>query len=69
MLPCGKLLAWVEPRDGDVFLAALVGEDAADIRAPATQLCASHRAARQWIEDEAAALGLPVRWLTRPPGG
>ena len=36
----GKLLAWIEPRSGDEFLAAFVG-GAATERAPATELCAS----------------------------
>ncbi len=68
MLLSGKLLAWIEPRDDEDFLAALVGEGTADIRAPATQLCSSLSDARQWIEDQAAALGLPVKWMTKPPG-
>ncbi|HUC17028.1 MAG TPA: hypothetical protein VMA37_04985 [Acetobacteraceae bacterium] len=68
MLPNGTLLAWIERR-GDEFLAALVGAPVADIRPPATRLCASSAKARQWIEDEAAALGLPIQWVANRPGG
>jgi hypothetical protein len=67
MLPNGKLLAWIELRDDEEFLAAFVGEAAADVRAPATQLCSSHSGARQWIENQAAAFGLPIKWVTKPP--
>jgi hypothetical protein len=62
-----KLLAWVEPQNGQEVLAAFVG-GAATKRAPATQLCASSAEARKWVEDEAAAIGLPVEWLTAAPG-
>jgi hypothetical protein len=59
-----RLLAWIEPRDDEAFLAAFVGKPVADRRAPATQLFASPDEARQWIEHEAAALGLPVEWVS-----
>jgi hypothetical protein len=61
-----KLLAWVEPRNDDEFLAAFVG-GAATRRAPATQLCASPAEARQWVEDQASEVGLPVEWLSAAP--
>ena len=61
-----KLLAWVEPRNDEEFLAAFVG-GAATERTPARQLCASPDEARQWIEHEAADFGLPVEWLNAPP--
>ena len=61
-----KLLAWVEPRGDQAFLAAFVS-GAATERLPATQLCTSPDDARQWIEDEAATLGLPVEWLDSAP--
>lgn len=61
-----KLLAWVEPRNDEEFLAAFVG-GAATQRAPATQLCASPAEARQWVEGEASELGLPVEWLSGAP--
>ena len=35
-------------------------------RAPATQSCSSVGEARQWVENEAAALGAPVEWVARP---
>ena len=61
-----KLLAWVEARRDEEFVAAFVG-GAATKRAPATQICASPEEARQWIEDEAAEFGLPVEWVNAPP--
>jgi hypothetical protein len=61
-----KLLAWIVPTR-DEFLAAIVGADAASYRAPATQLCSTHAEARQWVEDEAAAIGVPIEWLARTP--
>jgi hypothetical protein len=61
-----RLLAWVEPRNDVEFLAAFVG-GAATTRAPATQLCVSSAEARQWVEDEAAEVGLPVEWLAAAP--
>jgi hypothetical protein len=64
----GKLLAWIEPRSDDLFLAAFVGAEASS-RAPAAQPCPSRTEARAWIEDQAAALGLPVEWVGRPPKG
>jgi hypothetical protein len=64
----GSLLAWIEPHDPDGFVGAFVGEDAAPVgewpgRAPATQLCASVNEARQWVEEQAAAFGVPVKWV------
>jgi hypothetical protein len=68
MLPVGKLLAWIEPRDYGEFVAAFVGAAAARERVPATQPFLSRAEARQWIEDQAAALGLPIEWVPGPPG-
>jgi hypothetical protein len=72
MTPDGKLLAWIERRGADEFVAAFVGEGAARGspthpagRAPATKLCLSPEDARQWIEDQAAALDLPVKWVSK----
>jgi hypothetical protein len=69
--PDGSLLAWIRPRCTGEFIAAFVGEGAApgvrkDFpgRAPATQLCSSYDDARQWIEEQAAAFDLPVKWVT-----
>ncbi len=74
MVPSGNLLAWIEPCGGDQFVGAFVGEgEVRDARrprlgrAPATQLCASPNEARQWVEDQAAAFGLPVKWLKQVP--
>ena len=58
-----RLLAWIEQRDDDAFLAAFVGKPAARQRLPATQLCTSSDAARRWVENEATTLGLPVEWV------
>jgi hypothetical protein len=63
-----KLLAWVEPHRDQEFVAAYVG-GAATKRQPATQLCASPDDARQWVEHEAAALGLAVAWVSEAPEG
>lgn len=76
MKPLGSLLAWIKPRSPGEFVAAFVGEDAApgargdfSGRAPATQLCSSPDEARRWIEDQAAAFDLPVRWVSCIPTG
>jgi hypothetical protein len=70
MKPSGNLLAWIEPGGTDEFIGAFVGEDAAPGpapgRAPATQLCASPDEARQWVEEQAAELGLPIKWVGDP---
>jgi len=63
-----RLLAWVEPQRDQEFLAAYVG-GAATKRRPATQVCASPGEARQWVEHEAAALGLTVAWMGEAPEG
>ena len=66
MPPDGRLRAWIEVQD-DAVLAAFVGVPGAAgprvSRPPATQLCSSAADARQWIEDEARAFGLPVEWV------
>jgi hypothetical protein len=68
----GRLLAWIEPRDGEAVQAAFVGAivagttKAAAQRAPATLICASRQEAMQWVESEAAAIGIPVEWVARP---
>jgi hypothetical protein len=61
----GKLLAWIEPGDNEhEFVAAFVGGDTPD-RAPATRLCATPDEAREWVETEADAIGVPVQRI--PP--
>ena len=76
MKPFGSLLAWIKPRSADEFVAAFGGEGAGrgayrDFagRAPAKKFCTSPDEARQWIEDQAAAFDLPVRWVRDIPGG
>jgi len=70
MPPDGKLRAWLEVHD-DAVLAAFVGVPGATsvrvTRPPATQLCSSTEDARQWVEDEARAFGLPVEWVDKGP--
>jgi hypothetical protein len=74
MKPRGNLLAWINPRKTDEFVAAFIGEGAVPGaynnfpgRSPATQFCSSLDEARQWIEDQAAALDLPVKWVSEMP--
>jgi hypothetical protein len=66
MKPEGHLLGWVEERSAVAFVGAFVGEDAVG-RVPAVRACSSANEARQWVEQQAAALGLPVRWLSATP--
>ena len=64
-----KLLAWMEPSDGDKHMAAFVGGSATG-RVPATRTCVSPAEGRRWVESEAAALGTTVEWVEpmhRPP--
>lgn len=67
----GTLLAWTERRSDDTIFAAFIGDGALaaakPARLPAGRIVASLQAARQWVEREAAQLGLPVRWLDQPP--
>ena len=66
MLRSNTLLAWVKQHGDREFLASFVGGDATK-RPPATQLCGSSDEARQWIESEAAQIGVPIKWLTAAP--
>ena len=66
-----NLLAWIKACGDDEFIGAFVGEGAvpdADHnipgRLPATQLCSSPDEARQWVEEQAAAFNLPVKWVS-----
>jgi len=61
-MPHGKIIAWIEQKGSDRYQAAFVG-GAATQRLPATQECTSHDDARQWIEAEADALGVPIQWV------
>ena len=67
-MPTSKLLAWIEPRNGDrEYTAAFVSFLTASQRAPGTRRCGSVDEARQWVEREAAAFGVPVEWTDRSP--
>ena len=48
-------------------IAAFVSVPTASRRAPATHSCASPDEAREWIQVQAAALGIPVEWTDRSP--
>lgn len=69
----GNLLAWIEPRSPVEFVGAFVGEAARDGhrlspgRAPATRVCSSPHEARRWVEEQAAALDLPIEWVSGVP--
>ena len=60
------LLAWIEKPEEELFVAAFVSAEAATKRAPATQLCTSEQEARTWVQEQAAAFGIPVEWLRGP---
>jgi hypothetical protein len=62
-----RLIAWIEPGSGQEFQAAFVSAAMASRRRPATRRCASPDEARQWVEGEAAALGIPVEWTDHSP--
>jgi hypothetical protein len=71
----GKLRAWIEQQHGGAFVAAFIGvatlpdgRVAAANREPARQVCCSLDKARQWVEKEATAFGLPVEWMEEPAG-
>jgi hypothetical protein len=75
MTQISSLLAWIEAR-GSAFVSAYVGEGAlADQsrglpgRAPAMRVCQSKQEARGWVEDQAAMLGVRVKWLDGVPSG
>jgi len=67
MTDSDKLIAWVEVRERDEVLAAFVGAPAVNRRGPATLLCSTTEDARQWVEEEASALGVEVKWIDKPP--
>ncbi|MEJ0015285.1 MAG: hypothetical protein WDN25_01730 [Acetobacteraceae bacterium] len=62
-----SLLAWIETRGGNAFLAAYNGACAHN-REPATRLCGTTDEARSWLESEAKALGLPITWVEQRSG-
>lgn len=64
------LLAWIDRCGTAEFVGAFVGEGAVSGaipdfpgRAPATRQCHSPDEARQWIEREAEAFGVPIKWV------
>jgi hypothetical protein len=70
VLPGESLVAWIERCGTADFVGAFVGEGAVPGatpnfpgRAPATRHCVSPDEARQWIEQEAAAFGVPIKWM------
>jgi hypothetical protein len=72
----GNLLAWIKPGGAGEFIGAFVGEGAAPDgrrlfpgRAPAVRSCSSSDEARKWVEDQATALDLPVKWVPDMPQG
>lgn len=65
MIPNGTLIAWIKPCGSGEFVGAFVGDDTN--RAPATKRCRSSDIARKWVEDEASAFGLPVKWIDETP--
>ena len=54
------LIARVQPRE-DYWEASWVSSSTGG-RTPAARAFRSEEAARQWVEDEAALLRVPVRW-------
>jgi hypothetical protein len=75
MAPSGKLRAWIEHYPEDKYLAAFIGvaampggHMAAAGRPPATHIFSSPNSARQWVENEATAFGLPVEWVEGAAG-
>ena len=76
MKPHGNLFASIKPRSPNEFVAAFVGEGTVpggyeDFRgrAPAAKLCSSPDQAWRWVEEQAAALDLPVKWVRDIPRG
>ena len=57
-----RLLGWIEPGD-EGYLGAFVAKPEATRRAPATRQFPSPDEARQWVMNEAHAVGAPVEWL------
>jgi hypothetical protein len=74
MTPSGNLLAWIKPSGAGAFIGAFVGEGATPDgrrhfpgRAPAIRSCSSSDEARKWVEDQATALDLPIKWIPAMP--
>ena len=54
--------AWGEPGVLAAFIGMAEGT-APSRRPPATRFCASPDEAKQWVESEARAFGVPVEWV------
>ena len=59
----GMLVAWIESSGDGQAVAAFVGETRDNPRVPARQTFETPAEARGWVEREADALKLPVKWL------
>ena len=71
MFPQGKLCAWIETQGGKVsgrFIGVPLSAGLPSRRLPARKSFSSPEEARQWVEAEARALGLPIEWVDGPPG-
>jgi uncharacterized protein (DUF169 family) len=75
MTSSGRLRAWIERQHGGRFRAAFIGVATAPDgtaavadREPAVRICCSPEKARQWVEEEATAFGLPVEWVEATAG-
>ena len=64
----GKIRAWIEHCTKQGVVAAFIGVpgegDVPLQRLPATRLCTSVAEAKQWVDTEARALGVPVEWVS-----
>jgi hypothetical protein len=66
----GRLRAWIETRGGQpgvvaAFIGVPPGSDTPVSRLPATRHCTSQTEAKQWVENEARALGdVEVEWVS-----
>ncbi|WP_158742327.1 hypothetical protein [Acidisphaera sp. L21] len=61
----GSVVAWIECRSADEFEGAFVAE--AVRRTPATRTYGTAEDARRWVEQEAAFIAAPVKWVEAAP--
>ena len=57
-----KFLAWIKSHGPGEFTAVFVSSAVASRRAPATHRFGSPDEARDWVNREAEAIGVPVEW-------
>jgi hypothetical protein len=63
-MPTGeKFLAWLTPCKGEGVEASFVAANTAPRRAPATHGFTSPVEAKEWVEQQASELGVPVEWV------